>query len=90
MNGYRYRCNITGAAPCAPVTSFFRILTVYPLPVIVINANPAKLLPGMRTTINSTVTPNAANPTGGYQWLRDGVAVTSTSTGIISVQVLVL
>ena len=84
MNGYRYRCNITGAAPCAPVTSFFRILTVYPLPVIVINANPAKLLPGMRTTINSTVAPNAANPSGGYQWLRDGTAVTGTSAGIIS------
>ncbi len=84
MNGYIYRCTITGAAPCAPVTSFFRILTVYPLPVIVISASPTKLLPGMRTTINSAVTPNAANPNGGYQWLRDGVAVTGTSTGIIS------
>ncbi len=84
MSGYIYRCNITGAAPCPGITSFFRILTVYPLPTIVISANPTKLLPGMRTILNSTVSPNAANPNGGYVWLRDGVAVTSTSTGIIS------
>ncbi len=84
MSGYIYRCNITGAAPCATVTSFFRPLTVYPLPSISISANPTRLLPGMRTTINSTVAPNAANPNGGYQWLRDGVAVTGSSTGIVS------
>ncbi len=84
MNGYRYRCNITGAAPCPTVTSFFRILTVYPQPVVVINANPTKLMPGMRTTLNSSVTPNPAAPNGGYQWLRDGVAVTGSSAGIIS------
>jgi subtilisin-like proprotein convertase family protein len=84
MNSYAYRCIITGAAPCAPATSFFRILTVNPLPTIVIAANPTKLLPGMKTNLTSTVTPNAADPNGGYQWLRDGVAVTSTSTGIVS------
>jgi hypothetical protein len=84
MNGYVYRCNITGAAPCPAITSFFRILTVYPLPVVVINANPTKLMPGMRTTLNSSVTPNPAAPNGGYQWLRDGIAVTGTSAGIIS------
>ena len=84
MNGYVYRCNVTGAAPCPGITSFFRILTVYPLPVVVINANPTKLMPGMRTTLNSSVTPNPAAPNGGYQWLRDGVAVTGSSAGIIS------
>ncbi len=84
MSGYVYRCNITGAAPCPAITSFFRILTVYPLPVVVINANPTKLMPGMRTTLNSSVTPNPAAPNGGYQWLRDGIAVTGTSAGIIS------
>ena len=84
MNGYAYRCIITGAAPCAPATSFFRILTVNPLPTIVIAANPTKLMPGMRTNLTSTVTPNAANPTGGYQWLRDGIAVTGSSAGIVS------
>ena len=84
MSTYAYRCIITGAAPCAPVTSFFRILTVNPLPTIVITANPTKLLPGMRIPLTSTVTPNAANPNGGYVWLRNGVAVTSTSTGIVS------
>jgi subtilisin-like proprotein convertase family protein len=84
MSGYIYRCNITGAAPCPAITSFFRILTVYPLPTIAISANPTSLLPGMRTTINSTVAPNAANPNGGYQWLRNGVALASTSTGVIT------
>ncbi len=83
MNGYAFRCTITGAAPCAPATSFFRILTVNPLPTIVITANPTKLLPGMRIPISSTVTPNAAAPNG-YSWLRDGVAVTNSSTGIVS------
>lgn len=83
MNGYLYRCNITGAAPCAPATSAFRLLTVNPLPTIVIGASPTKLFPGMRIPITSTVSPNAA-ATNGYVWLRDGVAVTSTSTGIVS------
>ena len=81
MSGYYYRCIVTGAAPCAPVTSFQVILTVNPLPTIVISASPyTSLFPGLRTTLTSTVTPNAAAT---YTWLRDGVAVAGATTGTL-------
>ena len=74
MSGYLYRCIVTGKAPCGPVTSAQRLLTVNPLPTIVIAASPfKKLFPGLRTTMFSTVTPAASS--GGYVWLRNGVQV---------------
>ena len=84
MSGYYYRVIINGAAPCAAATSGQVILTVNPLPVIVLRASPyTSLLPGLRTTISATVSPNPAGP-GGYVWLRNGIVLTSTSAGIIS------
>ncbi|MEZ5028324.1 MAG: hypothetical protein R2765_06000 [Ferruginibacter sp.] len=56
MSGNYYRVVITGAAPCAPVTSFQVVLTVNPLPVVVIAASPyTRLVPGLtnNTFINS-------------------------------------
>ena len=80
-NGYIYRVVVTGAAPCGSVNSFNRVLTVNPLPTIVITASPyKKLLPGLRTGISSTVSPLAAT----YTWLRNGAVLTATSLGIVS------
>jgi Secretion system C-terminal sorting domain len=84
MSGYQYRVIVTGAAPCAPATSFTRILTVNPLPVVVISANPTSLMPGMTTTLTSTVSPSAA---ASYTWLRNGTAVpgANASTHVVDV-----
>ncbi len=70
LSGNFYRCIVTGAAPCASVTSFLARLTVNPLPTVVITAAPyTRLLPGLRTTLSSTVSPNAAQT---YSWIRNG------------------
>jgi subtilisin-like proprotein convertase family protein len=85
MSGYFYRCIVTGAAPCAAITSFAARLVVNPLPVVVISANPyTSLFPGLSTTISSTVSPNAAAT---YTWLRNGVPVAGASTGTVNVDV---
>ena len=87
MSSSQYRCVITGAAPCASATSFARLLTVNPLPVIVISAAPyTSLLPGLRTLLSSTVLPSAAQT---YTWLRNGTAV-GGNTGALNVDVDVL
>ncbi|MGB4845261.1 MAG: hypothetical protein WBP16_12415, partial [Ferruginibacter sp.] len=79
MNGSLYRVNVQGALPCPAITSFQVTLTVNPLPVVVISANPfTRLFPGLTTTISSSVTPNAAAP-GGYAWTRNGVPVGSST-----------
>jgi hypothetical protein len=79
---YQYRCIVAGLAPCASVTSRVATLTVNPLPVVVISAAPyTSLLPGLRTTLSSTVTPN---PAATYAWLRDGSALTSPAAGVVS------
>ncbi|MBK7305978.1 MAG: hypothetical protein IPI88_02400 [Chitinophagaceae bacterium] len=85
MNGYQYRAIVTGAAPCAAQTSRVATLTVNPLPVIVISAAPyTSLLPGLQTTLSSTVTPNPAGANG-YSWLRNGVVLSSPALGVVSV-----
>jgi hypothetical protein len=82
MSGYQYRAIVTGAAPCASVTSRNAILTVNPLPVIVISAVPyTSLFPGLRTTLSSTVTPN---PAATYSWLRNGAVLNSPALGVVS------
>ena len=81
LSGNQYRVIVTGAAPCASATSFQALLTVNPLPTIVISASPyTSLFPGLTTTLTSTVTPNAAAT---YTWLRDGVAVSGATTGTL-------
>jgi subtilisin-like proprotein convertase family protein len=72
MNTYLYRCMVTGAAPCGSVPSNNALLTVNPLPTIVISAAPyTRLFPGLKTSLSSTVTPAAAT----YTWLRNGGTV---------------
>jgi hypothetical protein len=84
MNGYQYRCVVSGAAPCVAVPSAARVLTVNPLPTVVISASPYQsLLPGLTTTISSTSSPAAAT----YTWLRNGVVVSGATTGSYVVDV---
>jgi len=84
-NGYIYRCRLQGPAPCAPIYSFIRTLTVNPLPTVVISAAPyVKLHPGLRTTLSSTVSPF---PAATYTWRRDGVIVGGATTGTLGVDV---
>jgi len=79
MSGYAYRCLVQGAAPCPAVPTNFAVLTVNPLPTVVLSAAPfLRLFPGLTTTISSTVTP-AAVATGGYSWTRNGVPVAGSS-----------
>ena len=82
MSGYYYRCTLQGPAPCASIFSFFRILTVNPLPTVVITASPyTRLFPGLITTLSSTVSPFAAAT---YTWLRDGVVVNGANGATLS------
>ncbi len=84
MSGYLYRAVITGRAPCGSVTSAQRLLTVNPLPTVVISASPyLKLFPGLTTTLFSTVTPAAAT----YTWLRNGTAVANATGSSLIVNV---
>ncbi|HEX2684481.1 MAG TPA: T9SS type A sorting domain-containing protein, partial [Ferruginibacter sp.] len=85
MSGNFYRVVINGAAPCASVTSFQVVLTVNPLPTVVISAAPyTSLFPGLITQLTSTVSPNAAAT---YTWLRNGVTVAGAGTGSLNVDV---
>ncbi|MFZ1369591.1 MAG: choice-of-anchor J domain-containing protein [Ferruginibacter sp.] len=85
MSGYFYRVIVQGALPCPSVTSFQRILTVNPLPTVVISASPyTRLFPGLTTTLSSTVTPAAASS---YTWLRNGVAVAGANAATLVVDI---
>ena len=78
MSGNLYRVVIAGAAPCGNVTSLNRILTVNPLPTVLIVASPYQnLYPGLTTTINATSSPAAAT----YTWFRNGAVVAGATTG---------
>jgi len=83
MSGYRYKVIINGSASCSAAASTTAILTVNPLPVASIYAHPySKLLPGLITTISSTVTPNAV---ASYTWLHDGLPVPGATADSILV-----
>ena len=82
MNGYFYRAVVNGAAPCGSAISRIAMLTVNPLPTIVIAANPyTSLFPGLRTTLTSTITPFAGVQ---FTWLRNGVAIPNANTGTLA------
>lgn len=72
MSGYYYRVLINGTTACAATTSMAAILTVNPLPAIVITANPLIIGPTQITTIFSTVTPN---PALSYTWYYNNSVV---------------
>ncbi len=82
MNGYMYRCAIAGVLPCPTVFSATRLLTVNPLPIVVISASPyQKLFPGLTTVLSATSTPAAAI----YNWLKNGALVATTATYTVDI-----
>ena len=84
MNGWVFRDSVKGAAPCGFVASNIARLTVNPLPTIVLSAAPyTKLLPGMKTTLSSTVSPIAAT----YTWLKNGSAVSGGTNATLTIDV---
>jgi subtilisin-like proprotein convertase family protein len=84
LSGNIYRCVVTGAAPCGSVNSAQRLLTVNPLPTIVISASPyLRLFPGLTTTVFSTVTPAASV----YTWFKNGATVSGATAGSLLVNV---
>lgn len=84
MNGYIYRCVVSGAAPCASVPSNNARLTVNPLPTVVITAAPfQRLLPGIKTTLSSTVSPIAQT----YTWLKNGTTVGGATGATLTIDV---
>lgn len=84
LSGNRYRVIVNGTAACAAVISGSALLTVNPLPVIVISANPQIILPGMTTTIHSIVTPN---PAATYTWFYNGVLLAGATDDSLVVDI---
>jgi subtilisin-like proprotein convertase family protein len=83
MTTYLYKDSVSTTA-CRDSSSRIAKLIVNPLPTIVISASPyQKLFPGLTTTLFSTVSPIAA--TGGYTWLKNGVAVPNATASSLLV-----
>lgn len=82
-DGYRYR--VIASNPCNSVTSNASVLTINPLPVVVISANPyTKLLPNTTTTLSAAVSPN---PGATYTWYRNGVVVPNATASTLVVDI---
>ncbi len=85
MNGYFYKDSIT-TSPCTGKVSDSAKLSVNPLPVVTIKAQPyTRLLPGLTTTLSATSTTLAS--ANGYKWFRNGVQVTGATTSTYVVDV---
>ncbi|HEY9176317.1 MAG TPA: GEVED domain-containing protein [Flavipsychrobacter sp.] len=79
MNGYQYRCVITGI--CTPtVTTSVATLTVNPLllPSVVVNVTNDDICAGTSVTFTPSPTNGGTNPT--YVWKRNGTAVGTGSS----------
>jgi hypothetical protein len=85
MNGYFYKDSLT-TSPCTGKVSDSAKLTVNPLPVINVKAQPyTKLLPGLTTTLSAISTPAAS--ANGYKWFRNSVLVAAANTNTYVVDV---
>ena len=86
MNGNIYRDSMSVAACNSFLLSSQGTLTVNPLPVLTITANPnTGLYPGQTTTL--TVASSTTVPAGGYQWYRNGVLIPGATGNTILVDV---
>ena len=83
MTTYLYKDSVSTVA-CRDSSSRIAKLIVNPLPTIVIGASPfTKLLPGLRTTLFSTVSPIAAS----YSWFKNGAAVANSNASSLLIGV---
>jgi Metallo-peptidase family M12B Reprolysin-like/Secretion system C-terminal sorting domain len=74
FNNYRYRVIVNNGV-CPAVTSNAAVLSVNPLPVVILSAAPyTKLFPGLRTTVTANITPAG----GTIQWQRNGTNISNT------------
>ena len=86
QSGNSYRVVITAAGCAGPLTSTAGTLTVNPLPVVRIDAQPIRnLFPGLTTTLIAVVSPNPAGAT--YQWFRNGTAVAGATSNRLLVNI---
>lgn len=84
MSGTWYRVVLNGGAGCGGNISSAALLTVNPVPNVVISANPIIIAPGQETIIRSTVTPN---PAATYTWYLDGMIVPGANADTIVVDI---
>lgn len=84
MNGHLFRVAVNGGSGCSGATSSAALLTVNPLPNIVISANPLIIGPGETTTITSVVTPN---PAATYTWYYNGVVLPGATADTLLVDI---
>lgn len=85
MNGYQYRCVVSGSAPCPSINSGAATLTVGAQPTIIISASPyTKLFPGLTTILTATT---SLLPPVNYVWYRNNVVVTGNNSNTLSVSV---
>jgi hypothetical protein len=84
MNGNFFRVVINGGSGCSGATSTAALLTVNPLPNIVISANPLIIGPGQTTTIRSAVTPNAAAT---YTWYYNASVLAAAAADTLLVDI---
>jgi subtilisin-like proprotein convertase family protein len=81
MNGYLFRVLVNSGSGCSGATSAAALLTVNPLPDIVITANPLVIGPTQTSTITSTVSPN---PAATYTWYyNNAVLPGETSSSLL-------
>jgi subtilisin-like proprotein convertase family protein len=86
MNGYIYRDSMSVAACNSSLISSQGTLTVNPLPVLTVSANPSSAIyPGQTTTLS--VASSTTVPAGGYQWYLNGVPVAGATNNTLVVDV---
>jgi hypothetical protein len=84
MSGNYFRVLVNGGSGCSGATTSAALLTVNPLPTIVISASPLIIGPGETTTITSVVTPN---PAATYTWYYNGVVLPGATADTLLVDI---
>ncbi len=84
MDGYQYRCIITGTCLPAAVSDVVT-LSVNPLPTVTLIASPyQRIYPGISTYLLASVTPNAGSS---YVWFKNNVIVPGATADFLQVNV---
>ncbi len=76
MNGYKYRCAVTGLAPCGAINTAAIALTVSAQPTVILTPFPyTHLFPGYTTTLTAS---SSISPTSNavYVWFKNNTLLT--------------